>query len=97
MLMQTCLDIINGPTLARDMMDPDMVALKVDHNLGNRVAKIDMTLVQNTIVALALVAEQNHAAPDVAATTQAPWLIAMGDRNSDLHAARIEIAPAWAP
>jgi hypothetical protein len=59
-----------------------------------------VTLVLNMIAALARVAVQNHADPDALAATRARWLeipTAKGDPNSDLHAARIEIAPAWAP
>jgi hypothetical protein len=99
MLMRMRLVIINAPTSAHDTTGPDVVALRGHHHLGNQVAKIDATLALNMIVALALVAVQNHADPDALAATRAQWLAistAKEDRNSDLHAVRIEIALVWA-
>ena len=96
MLMRTCLVIINDPTSAHDTTVRDVVAQMGHH----QVEKNDVTLVLNMIAALARVAVQNHADPDALAATRAKWLeipTAKGDPNSDLHAARIEIAPAWAP
>jgi hypothetical protein len=95
MLTQTCLVTINDPTSAPDTTGPDVVALMGHHHHGNQVAKTDVTLVLNMIVALALVAAQNHAARIEITPVWARWGVAPAVIIPKLarHVAKVEVVP----